>query len=407
MRYNARVRIGIASLLFLLLLPPLEAQPLAPLHVHGTRIVNDLDTPVPLRGVNLGGWLVEEMWMMPFVTRPPAGSDAAEIRDHVTLWSTIESRLGKDAAQRMRESLRENWITESDFDRIRDDHLNCVRLPFLCDSLDPPDDLFAWLDRAVDWAGKRGIYVILDMHGAPGRQSKDHHTGQAGVNRFFYDEEDIRRGEQIWTKIAARYRDRPEVAGYDLLNEPMGAPNQATLYLVQDRLYRAIRSVDEKHVIFIEDGYKGAEDMPVPSVCGWRNVALSVHTYKFDAAGPADQIEHLGKAVESLVSAQETHAVPFYIGEFNTPHADAQTLAKFIQTFDEHGWPWSMWCYKVAGGRGFGRGEHSTWGWVCPGRFDRLDPFRDSEDQWNQKVKQFRTENMVVQDDVAAALRGK
>jgi hypothetical protein len=377
-------------------------QSLAPLHTDGTHIVDDKVHTIPLRGVNLGGWLVEEMWMMPFVTYPPAGSNAGEIRDHVSLWSTIEPRLGKDATQRMRESLRTAWITESDFDRIHEDHLNCVRLPFLCDSLDPPDDLFKWLDRAVDWAGKRGIYVILDMHGAPGRQSKDHHTGQENVNRFFYDEANIRRGEQIWKQIAKRYRDRPEVAGYDLLNEPMGAPDIATLYTVQDRLYRAIRAVDDKHIIFIEDGYTGADNMPVPAQRGWKNVALSVHVYRFNATGEQDQLDFLDETIPKLKEAQRDRPVPFYIGEFCTPHTDAQTLGKFISTFDAEGWSWSSWTYKIAMGR-----RPSVWGWVgARPNLQRLDPFTDSEADWDRKVQQLRTENMLVQDSVGEALRG-
>ena len=56
-------------------------------------------------------------------------------------------------------------------------------------------------------------------------------------NRFFFDESNIHKAEQIWAQIASRYKGRPEVAGYDLLNEPMGAPDQETLYdLVQDLL---------------------------------------------------------------------------------------------------------------------------------------------------------------------------
>ena len=77
--------------------------------------------------------------------------------------------------------------------------------------------------------------MILDLHGAPGRQSGDHHTGEAGVNRLFSDAAPVKQTAAVWAKIAARYRDHAEVAGYDLLNEPMGAPNSATLYVVMDK----------------------------------------------------------------------------------------------------------------------------------------------------------------------------
>lgn len=56
------------------------SEPLSRLHAKGTMLVDATDKPVLLRGVNLGGWLVEEMWMMPFQTSPPQGSKLALVR---------------------------------------------------------------------------------------------------------------------------------------------------------------------------------------------------------------------------------------------------------------------------------------------------------------------------------------
>ncbi len=71
------------------------------LRAEGTKIVDPSGKPVPLRGANLGGWLVEEMWMMPFVTKPPEGSGLPEIRDHASLWKVVEKRLGAEQAVRV------------------------------------------------------------------------------------------------------------------------------------------------------------------------------------------------------------------------------------------------------------------------------------------------------------------
>jgi len=71
---------------------------------------------------------------------------------------------------------------------------------------------------------------------------------------------------------------------------------------------------------------------------------------------------------------------------------------------EEHGWSWTIWTYKVAGGRG-GR---TTWGWVCAKQNpEKLDPFRDSEDDWNRRLPALRTENMDVQNEIGDALAGK
>src|SRR5262245_6549903 len=209
------------------------------LKAEGTHVVDEHGRPVILRGVNLGGWLVEEMWMMPFQTKPPEGARLPEVKDHVSLWRTIERRLGANERDRLRTALRQAWITEADFDRIQGAGLNCIRLPFTFDLLEEADG-FSWLDLAVDRARKRGLYVILDLHGAPGRQSGEHHTGEEGVDQLFKDQAHVRETERVWEKVARRYRDHSEVAAYDLINEPMGAPDASAVYAVQDRLYRAI-----------------------------------------------------------------------------------------------------------------------------------------------------------------------
>ena len=193
------------------------------LKVKGNDLVDFQGHAVVLRGVSLGGWLVEEMWMQPIVTSRPSGSGLPSVRDHVSLWRVVEQRLGEEAMRRVRTAFREAWINESDFDRLHRAGFNSVRLPFLYDLLDEPEGL-TWLDRALEWAGKRGMYVILDLHGAPGGQSSDHHTGRGNQNQFFRDPRHIEHAERVWQTVARRYHDRAEVAAFDMLNEPMGVP---------------------------------------------------------------------------------------------------------------------------------------------------------------------------------------
>src|SRR5690242_16091798 len=67
-----------------------QTPPLPWLHTDGTSIVDEQGRAVTLKGFNLGGWMVEEMWMMSFQTKPPTGSGYKDITDHVTLWNTIQ-----------------------------------------------------------------------------------------------------------------------------------------------------------------------------------------------------------------------------------------------------------------------------------------------------------------------------
>lgn len=379
--------------------------PLDFLRAEGTQIVDARVKPVVLRGVNLGGWLVEEMWMMPFVTKPPTNSAFAEIRDHVSLAKVLEQRFGAAEAQRLRVAQRRVWLDETDFVRIRTNGLNCVRLPFLHDLTEEPGGLFPWLDQALDWARHQGLYVILDLHGAPGRQSKDHHTGEAGRNQLFSDPAMIQRTADLWGKIAQRYRSRPEVAGYDLLNEPMGAPDNKALYDVQAQLYRAIRAVDPRHIIFIEDGYKGAEHMPTPQGRGWSNVVFSIHSYRFDAKKAQDQVRHLDSLLATLEQQQQRLQVPFYVGEFNLePWGTPELLATFLQQLGRHGFSWTLWTYKTAMKNG--SGTQSLWGWFrSPGKLAPLDPYRDSAAELRRKLARLGTGQLAEYTAMSQALR--
>ena len=357
---------------------------------------------VTLRGVNLGGWLVEEPWMQPFVTKPPDGSPYPQIKDHVSLWQTVEKRLGPAAKDRVRAAFRSAWIDESDFDRIKADGFNCVRLPFLSSLLDEPGG-YGWLDRAVSWAGARGIYVILDLHGAPGGQSDQGHTGQAGVNRFFKDPDNIKRTAEIWSRLAKRFRGNSAVAGYDLLNEPTGAPNSDTLYLVQDRLYRAVRAEDRDHIVIIEDGYTGLKWMPYPALCDWTNVVLSGHHYNFNAKTDEDQMKGIDSMVADVISQRDKRRTPFYIGEFGLePHGTIDALKRLVTSFQDNSLSWSLWTYKVMWARG-GQSQWSLYSSTKP--IDALDPYADSEADLIKKCGQARTANLDEYTDMTQVFK--
>lgn len=381
------------------------ATPAGFLKTDGTRIVNEHGQPVVLRGVNLGGWLVEEMWMMPFVTTPPTNTAFAEIRDHVTLWKTLEQRFGLAEMQRLRDELRHAWLGAEDVANIRAAGLNCVRLPFLYDLTRESGGLWPWLDDALAWARENELYVVLDMHGAPGRQSKDHHSGEAGRNQFFFQPELLKQTAELWRQIALRYRDHTEVAGYDLLNEPMGAPDNQTLYQTQDVLFRAIRAVDTQHILFVEDGYKGASHMPTPAAMGWTNVAYSIHSYRGNAKSEQDQWKHLKSLISTITQQQQRLGAPFYVGEFNIePHGTPALLGNFARELEKHNISWSLWTYKTV--MKHGSGTRSLWGWYrTPRGVPILDPFRDSAAEWQKKIQNLRTANLVEYTAMTTAFR--
>ena len=260
----------------------LAFQTLTPIHTNGQNLVTPDGKPILLRGVNFGSWFVEEIWMTPWRNKE---SDTAKetIRDHDSLWSTVEKRLGKDAMTRVKDAWRNNWITAEDFRRVKAMGMNHVRLPILHDLIEEVGGMKRLKD-AITMARNAGLYVVLDMHGAPGGQSNEHHTGKENRNRLWFDVENITEMERKWTILAKEFRYDPTVAVYDIMNEPMGAPNPAMLHLVYDRIIKAIRKVDPEKVVLVDDGYKGFETTPHLNIPGWTNVAYSLHFYNFNAS---------------------------------------------------------------------------------------------------------------------------
>lgn len=366
---------------------------LTPLRLIGQNFVDSAGKPVVLRGVNLGGWLVEEIWMTPVAKAPPAGSGLAEVKDHHSLWGTIEKRLGKDSMLRVRKAWRETWIQEFDFGRIKDLGLNHVRIPFLYNLINEPAGM-DWLKKGVAWAKKHGLYVVLDMHGVPGGQSGEHHTGREGQNKLWSDAENIGKTEEYWKRVAKEFRNEPTVVAYDLINEPMGAPNPAMLAIVYHRIITAIRTVDKLKPVIIDDGYKGFETTPHANIGGWTQTAYSLHFYNFDAKTSADHVKGLLDKLPKIKELQGYRNAPVYIGEFNLePHGNSAVMRDYVGELDKAGFSWALWTFKTVAPSG----PMGQWGiYSAPGPVNPLNPFLDSERQLIEKLRQVRTENLRI-----------
>ena len=135
----------------------------------------------------------------------------------------------------------------------------------------------------LEMAQAAGVYVVLDLHGAPGGQSNQMHTGQADCNELWSSEEDRKRTAMVWQAVASRYRDRAVVAAYDLLNEPYGDYHtdlSQDLVRLMDQLYSAVRAVDDRHLVFLPGGLGiGIEFYGNPHRRGWHDVGFTEHYY--------------------------------------------------------------------------------------------------------------------------------
>lgn len=370
--------------------PLLATDQLPWLNCRGKHIVDERKHPVVLKGINLGGWLTEEMWLLPIKCEPPKHSNLPKINDHVSLWNTLSMRFGAEKMQQIRTQFRLHWITDADFARIKALGFNSVRLPFLYDISEEKEGLFVWLDRAIDSAKRHGLYVILDMHGVSGRQSNEDHTGQAKQNKFFSDPVHIQKTAKLWAQIADRYKHCSHVAGYDLINEPMGTPSVKVLFSAYHEIYKAIRKKDPGHIIFVQDGFKGVKKMPSPKKYGWKNVALSTHRYTHDAKSAKDQIQNFHAHTAKVSKHRSQHLTPFYLGEFNVvPHGTAETVKLILKNLKKEKLSFALWTYKI--------GKSHTglipWGLFYTSKWQKaIDPYNDSFRDIVKKIEHIKTE---------------
>ncbi|MBI5526870.1 MAG: cellulase family glycosylhydrolase [Deltaproteobacteria bacterium] len=202
-------------------------------------------------------------------THPP-------VQDERGISTVLQTRFGQSGMMDLRDAYRRAWVSEDDFRVIAAaGGVNLLRIPFWWALLEEDGNPYSYsergfshLDNALDWCARHGFYCVLDLHGAPGGQNDTQHSGEIGRNELWVNAEFQNRTVELLREVAGRYRDRPEVAGYDLLNEPMGAPSMAALFTLYGRIYEAIRSVDERHIVIVEDGYMGLDKMPDPATLG-------------------------------------------------------------------------------------------------------------------------------------------
>ena len=383
----------------LLLASILPVRAAAPLRVEEGRIVDDASRPVILKGTNLGNWLMLEMWML--------AVNEAGVTDQYELEQTLARRFGEPERQRLMDIYREHFITERDFQIVRSFGMNVVRLPFNYELLESDDEPFTlkpdawkWLDRAIDYAEANDLYVILDMHGAPGRQSGMDHVGRRDFNQLWTDPEAQERTRWMWKEIAGRYKDRPSVAAYDLLNEPWGGTEEQLRSLIVT-LYDDVRSIDPDTIVIFPGHYSGIDFYGDPAENGWNQVIFTMHFYPgFFGWGRPDPYVHrdfLRGGLLDWKARMERLKTPLFIGEFNVVMrraGGAEMMRRYFDFYAAQGWPATQWAYKVLTREGGMR--DGSWGMVT--NAERLPEIRFTEASAQEIEDWFRALSTLPQE---------
>jgi len=321
------------------------------LHSQGRSIVNAQGQVVPLQGVNLGGWFVMEKWMTPLT------SDS--LPDTYSVMQKLDQRFGVETEQSLIKTYQQSWITTTDLDNIKAAGFNVVRAPvwwgqfYTLNDQSPAGwrpDAFEILDWLVNACAARGIYVIIDMHGVVGGQSTSDDTGRAGQNQYWTNGNFQGQTAYIWWQIANHYKGNPTVAGYDLINEPIGTPTSDTVLNLYNELYQSIRSVDPSHIVIMEGtwGNWNWSMLPNPNVYGWTNVVYQMHEYQWN--GSQAQVQQGATNQVNDFNNHASYNVPGYVGEFNDFGYPASTWQVTTNAWNAAGLSWTVWSYKATAG---------------------------------------------------------
>jgi hypothetical protein len=306
-------------------------------HQIGKAIVGTDGKPLRLRGVNLGGWLLWE------------GGDfgKAILLSESTMIDRLAQIIGKQAAQDFRKQIYDNFVTEADFQRIVQLGFNSVRLPINAKILEDDNRPYVYkasgwelIDRAVNWGEKYGVYVILDLHSAPGGQSRLAPSDpERPEEAIWKSDEHKQRTIALWQAMASRYKDRTIIAGYDLINEPL-PPKGSHLLDLEQRIVAAIRQVDRNHMVIIE-GDKFSSDFSMFTKPLSGNQMYGFHMYNWFG-------DDRKKKLAGFKDLAEKQNVPLWVGEFgeNTYDMVSSTVAMYDDPANQINGGWSFWTWK-------------------------------------------------------------
>lgn len=241
---------------------------------------------MPVRGVNLGGWLSIE----PFIT--PSFFSQYTTHDNVVDEYTLCSKLGATKAKSTIEQHYSEFVSEQTFADIQAAGFDHVRIPFSYWAVttydgDPYVPLVSWryLLRGIEWARKYGLRINLDLHGAPGSQNGWNHSGRQGNINWLNGTDGALNGQRtldIHNQLStffAQPRYKNIVTMYGLVNEPrMVVLDTDTVLNWTSSAIDIVRKNNITAIIVFGDGFMGLDNWQ-GKLQNYENLLLDVHQY--------------------------------------------------------------------------------------------------------------------------------
>ncbi|TCZ73013.1 glycosyl hydrolase family 5 [Flaviaesturariibacter aridisoli] len=325
------------------------------LHAQGDRLADGSGRPVLLRGMGLGGWMLQEPYMLQLSGGPV---NQQEIRQQ------LETLVGIERTKAFYDAWLDGFVTRADIDSLAAWGFNSVRLPMHYNLFTLPVDRepvkgrntwlskgFTLTDSLLRWCAAKRMYLILDLHAAPGGQGNDLPISDRDSSRapLWQDSAAQNKTVALWTRLAERYAREPWIGAYDLINEPnwnfsnpqdrngCNDSSNAPLRAFYMRLTTAVRRVDKNHLVIIEGNCWGNNYRGV--LPPWdSNMALSFHKYWND---------NNEGAIAGIADLRKRYGIPVWMGESgensNAWFRDA------VELLERHDIGWAWWPHKKMG----------------------------------------------------------
>ena len=325
------------------------------LKANGKQIVNEKGGKVILRGMGLGGWMLQEGYMLQLEN---IANQQWYIREK------IQELIGPERTSEFYEAWLANHLRKIDVDSMAAWGFNSIRLPLHYNLFTLPVEQeavpgqqtwltkgFALTDSLLTWCKANKMYLILDLHAAPGGQGNDLAIADRDDSKPSLWQSDANQQKTIalWRKLAERYASEPWLGAYDIINEPnwgfeskeddhgCGEQKNEPLKKLMMSITQVIREVDKNHIIIVEgncwgNNYGGM--LPL-----WdKNMVMSFHKYW----------NYNDKAsIQKYLDLREKYDVPVWLGESgensNVWFRDA------IRLMEDHDIGWCWWPLKKLG----------------------------------------------------------
>jgi aryl-phospho-beta-D-glucosidase BglC (GH1 family) len=323
-------------------------------------ILNSTNKEVILKGINLGGWLMMEGYIL-------GGRNIPEQE----FKKNFLKNYGKETLEEFERLFYGNFIQENDFKIIKNLGFNSVRIPFNYRIVEN-EDKFKYLKEAIRFCKKYKLWAVLDMHSAPGSQNQDWHSDSTGKALLWKEKRYQRRFLSLWEKLSFIFKDEEAIAGYDILNEPV-CEDLNILLKVYKNVVKTIRKIDKNHIIFLE-GNCWAQEIEFLGKPWEQNLVYSIHFYaplEF-TFGFVPNLKYPGKMFKRFWSKdtlkellfkyykiKRKYSVPIFVGEFGQNsrcpfcHKEFSWTKDLLAIFKEFGFSWCWWTYKAVAGKIF------------------------------------------------------